>query len=410
MINKIIETNSKFNLINKNDNIVIGLSGGADSISLLYALYLIKERYNLKLYAAHVHHCIRGKEADSDLLFCENFCKKIGVEFLYKIVNIPALARKRKESLELCGRKERYSFFQELAEKYNAKIATAHTSSDNIETLFLNLARGSSLNGASGIPPKRGKIIRPIIECSREDVENFCNEYGLEYVTDSTNLEDDYSRNKIRHHVVPILKEINPNIEEAILRFTQSISNINDTINEEARVLLKKSECKYGYLREQLINTDNVILNEAICILFRKYNIDPSGEKIKSVVDIIKKEGVLDLSKNIFAFCEKGVFNIVDKTNKKEYFYSVSKEYENKLVFRTRKTGDIFNFIDKNWSRTLNKALMDIKYPSVLRDYVTCLCSENTVIWCEAIGLSKDGLLLKEKHNLEIRTDSASIL
>lgn len=404
MLNKVINTCEKFKMISNGDSVLVGLSGGADSVSLLYSLYLLKERYNLKLYAAHIHHGIRGNEANEDLKFCKKFCEKINVKLFYKKLDIPALAKERKQSLELCGREERYRFFEEIKTKYNAKIATAHTASDNIETLFLNLTRGCCLKGASGIPPVRGDIIRPLIECTRDEIEKFCADNNLEYVTDSTNLEDDYSRNKIRHNVVPVLKQINPNLEDAILRFTQSVSCVKNTVEEQARLLLKTASSEYGYSPNMLLKANRALLSEAICMLLNENGIESSYKKIDKIISILgEKKGIVELNKNVFAFCNGNVFDILDKTKKLDpdnIKYSISENFSGKLVVRPRKTGDIFNLKNKKWGRTLNKAMMDMKYPAELRDYTLCLCDDNIVLWCEPLGYSKEGEQYREKYKL----------
>ena len=405
MLNKVINTCNKFNMISNGDSILVGLSGGADSVSLLYSLYLLKDKYNLTLYAAHVHHGIRGNEANSDLKFCENFCKRLNVKFFFFFFYIPSLAKKRKQSLELCGREERYKFFEEIKTKYNTKIATAHTASDNIETLFLNLARGACLKGASGIPPVRDNIIRPLIECSREEIEKFCADNNLCYVTDSTNLEDDYSRNKIRHNVVPVLKQINPNLEDAILRFTQSIACVENTVKEQAELLLKSASARYGYSQNMLLKANRTLLSEAICILLRENEIEPSYKKIDKIISILReKKGIVELNRNVFAFCNGDNFDILNKAKKldiKNVNYNISEDFPGTLVVRSRKTGDIFNVNNKRWGRTLNKAMMDAKYPAELRDYTLCLCDNNIVLWCEPLGYSKEGEEYREKYDLK---------
>ena len=202
----------KYKFLSGGDSVIIALSGGADSVTLLSVLNSLKEKYNLKLYAAHLNHGIRGEEADNDEKFCKILCENYNVQLFVKHIDVPKLCAEQKISAELCGRNERYKFFDELSAKLNAKVATAHTASDNAETLLFNLCRGSSLAGAAAIPPKRGNIIRPLITLTRNEIESYCAENSLSYVTDSTNMSDSYTRNKIRHKVIPALKEVNPQI------------------------------------------------------------------------------------------------------------------------------------------------------------------------------------------------------
>ena len=205
MNNLVLHTIENHGMLQKNDRVIVALSGGADSVTLLDILNSVKEKYNLTIFLAHINHGLRGDEADRDENFCRELSQKYNAEIFVKKANVKELAKQQKISEELCGRNVRYSFFEELADKLNAKIATAHTASDNAETLLFNIARGSSVAGVASIPPIRGRIIRPLIEVTRTRIEQYCSEHNLNYVTDSTNLTDDYTRNNIRHNVIPLL-------------------------------------------------------------------------------------------------------------------------------------------------------------------------------------------------------------
>lgn len=215
-VEKVRRTAERYCLLEKGDRVVVGLSGGADSTALLEALYLLKEQYSLSLFAAHINHGIRGEEADRDEAFAEDLAKQRGIPFLCLKADAPAFAREHRIGLEEAGRRIRYDFFERCAE--GGKIATAHTLSDNAETVLLHLSRGTGTAGLCGIPPKRDNIIRPLISCSRSEVEAFCKERGLGFVTDSTNKCDDYSRNFIRNNIVPLFKKLNPEFEGAVFR------------------------------------------------------------------------------------------------------------------------------------------------------------------------------------------------
>ena len=220
MENHILEAIERFSLIEeKGVNVTVALSGGADSMSLLYALLNLREKLGITVNAAHLNHMIRGEEAERDTCFVKEQCEKLGVKLYCEYADIPAIAEREGISLELAARNTRYEFLKRVS---SGLVATAHTASDNLETLLYNLARGSGLDGLCGIPPKRGIFIRPLITCTRDTVENYCSENNIPFVTDSTNLADDYTRNKLRHKVVPVLKEINPAVEMNALR-TSSI-------------------------------------------------------------------------------------------------------------------------------------------------------------------------------------------
>ena len=260
----------KYRLLSGGDSVIIALSGGADSVTLLSVLNSIKEKYNLKLYAAHLNHGIRGEEADNDEKFCKILCENYNIHLFVKHIDVPKLSAEQKISAELCGRNERYKFFDELSAKLNAKVATAHTASDNAETLIFNLCRGSSLAGASAIPPKRGNIIRPLITLTRDEIESYCAANSLGFVTDSTNMSDSYTRNKIRHKVIPALKEINPQAENAMLAFSRDASEISEFLDKSAEICLNSSKEKYGYNAQALLQNDPAVLKAAVAKLCRE--------------------------------------------------------------------------------------------------------------------------------------------
>ena len=191
------ETIGHYKMLSSGDAIVVGLSGGADSVALLHWLCSLREVYKLDLCAAHLNHCLRGKESDGDVAFCRSLCEQLGVPLHVKRVNLSTLA----SGVEEAGRNARYAFFGE----FNRKTALAHTLSDRMETFLMNAGRGSALRGLCSIPPVRGQIIRPLIECTRTQIEDYCAANSLAYRTDSTNADSGYKRNYIRNEVMPRL-------------------------------------------------------------------------------------------------------------------------------------------------------------------------------------------------------------
>lgn len=232
VLNIIKKTIDEYNLFEKGDKVLIGLSGGADSVCLTHALFTLREDRQITLYAAHLNHGIRGSEAKRDEEFAGEFCKKLGIGFFSKTVDIPALSRERGESEESVGRNIRYAFFKEICDEYGInKIATAHNKNDNAETVLMNFMRGSSLGGLCGIPYKRENIVRPILNVSREEIENYCRKNSLRYVTDSTNLSNDYTRNKIRHLLIPAIEQnFNPN-------FVNTLTDNSALIREDSEYI-----------------------------------------------------------------------------------------------------------------------------------------------------------------------------
>lgn len=226
-------------LILPGDNIVVGFSGGADSTALVHILFCLREKLGFTLTAAHLHHGIRGTEAERDLEFTRDFCEKLDIEFKYRRCDIPKIAAERKISEETAGREERYRFFEEIASD-NGKIATAHNKNDSAETVIHHMIRGSGLNGLCGIAAKRDNIIRPLINTERCEIERYCEENNLAYVTDSTNAETEYTRNKIRHRVITEMKEINPRVISSVCRMAALAAEADDYLEKEAEKAYKK--------------------------------------------------------------------------------------------------------------------------------------------------------------------------
>lgn len=244
MKEKVLETIKKYNLIQNGDKIVLGVSGGPDSISMLDILNEIRidktNNLDFNIVVAHVNHMIR-EEAGEDLEFVKNFCNKIGVEFYSKSIDIQKIANTDKIGTEEAGRNARYEFFDEILEKENAnKIAIAHNKNDKIETIIMNMLRGSGIAGLKGIEPiKNNKYIRPLIECERFEIEEYCAQNGIEPRIDRTNFENVYTRNKVRNIVIPFIKkEFNPNI-------IQTMDRLSDLVKEEDEYLENVVEEKY---------------------------------------------------------------------------------------------------------------------------------------------------------------------
>lgn len=237
---KFLNTVRDYNLIESRDVIVVGVSGGPDSITLLTCLNKYKEKFNYKIIVAHINHLIR-KDSTEDEQFVENYCKKNDIPIFIKRAKVEEIAKKQKRGTEETGRKIRYDFFNEVLEKNNAnKIAIAHNMNDNAETMILNLIRGTGLQGLEGIRPRNNNIIRPLINCKREEIESYCKKNNLNPRIDSTNSENIYRRNIIRNEILPSLKQINPNIVETLSRTTKIIRENNTYIKESSQEIFDK--------------------------------------------------------------------------------------------------------------------------------------------------------------------------
>lgn len=425
MSNPFLKAVDTYCLFEYNDKIAVALSGGADSVSLLHMLCSVKEKYNLTLFAIHINHMIRGAEAERDESFCREFCKRLGIELFVKRIDVPALAKNEKISTELCGRNVRYSAFEEISKKLCCKIATAHTLSDNAETLMINLARGTSLNGLCAIPARRGNIIRPLILCDRAYIENYCRENSLNFVTDSTNLTDDYTRNKIRRNVITELKSINPSFETSVKRLCDDARLVVEYLDKQTKLALSACKLEYGYSTDKLLSFDKIIRQNAI----KRICLDSGAEipehiHIELIDDILKNGGSVDLYGNFRAIAKQGILrveqikfdnnttdeisfsNVIDKqftlagqkyfvkevTNSDcqgDNYISLSENEISKAVIRTRRQGDKFFFEKRKLLKSLRKAMNEFKIPSEQRDLIPLVALDDKILWCKGINTTQ---------------------
>ena len=310
MEEKILKTIKKYNLISNGDKIVVAVSGGPDSMCLLNILKNLRQKFNIELFVAHINHMIR-EEADSETEYVKNYCERNNIKCFIKRANVLEMAKEQKKGTEEMGRIVRYDFFEYVANEVSAnKIAIAHTENDNAETILMNLMRGASIEGLKGIEPIRGKYIRPLIECNREEIEKYCEINKLDPKFDKTNNDNTYTRNKIRNLLIPyIKKEFNPNIIETLNRLAvlarQDATYFNKIVKESyADILLHEN-----------INNLNENLEKHIILDLKKFNkleyviksrvLLYSINKLLGTTKGIEKINIEDMIK----LCEKNIGN-----------------------------------------------------------------------------------------------------
>lgn len=304
MKNKVLNTIKKYSLIQQNDKIVIGVSGGPDSMCLLHILNEIKEQLNIQIYVAHINHMIR-EEAEDETKYVEEFCEKLGIECFVKRVNVIEKSNKEKIGTEEAGRKVRYEFFEEIAKQVGAnKIATAHNANDNAETVLMNIFRGTGTAGLKGIEPIRDeKYIRPIIECERNDIEDYCQTNKLEPKIDKSNFENIYTRNKIRNIIIPeIKKEFNPNIVESLNKLSKLASQENEFVQKYVENIMKTELILEQSVNQLVLNLKN--FNEQDIVIKNRI-ILTSIQKVLGNTQGIEKIHIDD----IVRLCEKNIGN-----------------------------------------------------------------------------------------------------
>lgn len=296
MLDKIIEFSEKYNMLPKGSDIVCGLSGGADSVCLAVCLKLLSERLSLTIEAVHVNHCIRGDESNRDEQFCRELCRKLGIKLTVVTCDVPSYAKEHALSLEEAARIMRYQALESCSE--GKIIATAHNANDNLETALFNLARGSGLKGVSGIPPVRGSIVRPLLAVTRAEIENFLMQNGYIYVTDSTNLSDDYTRNKIRHKIIPLLEELNPSVINTSVASLDVMRDENDFIEEEVGSAL--TECRNGSKLCGLGSYPSLIRRRCIAALLKEKGVPYSNDRLRECEKIALSGGKLNVKGSLY--------------------------------------------------------------------------------------------------------------
>lgn len=415
----------RYNMLENCDRIVVGLSGGADSVCLLSVLNSLKAEYGFSLVAAHINHGIRGAEAQRDEESCKRLCESLNVPLEILHADIPTLSKQQGIGEEECGRIVRYDFFRSLAGK-RGKIATAHNLNDNAETLLLNLVRGAGSKGACGIPPVRDNIIRPLIETDRKSIEKYCQENNLQYVTDSTNLECEYSRNKIRIKVLPTLCEINQNAVGALSGFASRMREqeafLESVVNEKYALCVKNS-----VLCEAEFSALDIFLKKRIAGRFlselshgevEAKHIDDflrfvgSGKALvtASATEIVSRDGKifkkpeqaeqfsvdfsLDDKKVNLPFCEINIeeYDTKDLQNlNKDMLDNLidCDKISNTLILRSRKDGDKFTFSKRRVTKTIKKLFNEDKIPPEVRNKMIILDSDGEVVWLRGYGTNK---------------------
>ncbi len=425
MKRQVLKAIKEFALLDGNiQNITVALSGGADSMSLLYCLLDLKEQLGITVNAAHLNHLIRGDEAFRDEEFVKEQCRKLGVELFVKREDIPTLAKISGKSIELVARETRYAFFEEIN---SGVVATAHNADDNLETVIFNLTRGTAIEGLCGIPPKRKIFIRPLILTTRKQVEDYCQLNNIEYVIDSTNLQDCYTRNKIRHNVIPVLKEINPNVAETVLRTGKQLKEISGDVKLRAQEYLKVNLLSETELRlENFQNLPVSVAKQIIKDFIETADKSLSLENIH-IEEVYKKAlsgGKTGLPRgySIIFGKGKGVLKMGDSFKEfsvqmTEFSLNTQKIHNlllnslldcdkivGKPIVRHRVAGDSIRIFNRGCTKSLNKLYNETDVPAHLRDIWPVIADDKGVIWVYGAGVAQRCVVdNKTKKYLEVK-------
>lgn len=294
---KVLVTIRSHDMLKKGDKVILGVSGGVDSIALLHILNSLKKELNVQLYVAHLNHMIRGRASDRDAEFVRQMSKKLRIPLIEEKIDVPRYALLNKFNLEDAARRARYDFFNRVAEKVRAsKVAVAHNADDNIETFMMRLIRGAGTRGLTGIPAVRGRIIRPLIGIWRSELEDYLGTKGAKHRTDDTNFDTRYLRNRIRRVLIPTLKKYNTNIKEILLRTINTMNNDHEYIEKSAQRFLKKltSVNKEGEMRlsnKGLMRLDPSLKAETLRLAIESVKNDLTDVTYSHIDDILRQAG-----------------------------------------------------------------------------------------------------------------------
>lgn len=422
MKKKVLQAIEQFSLLRGVDSVTVALSGGADSMSLLYAMLELKDTLGIEVSAAHFNHKIRGNEADGDEMFVRAVCNNLGVTLYCESADVIAYAKQSGMSTELAARKLRYEFLERVSE---GVVATAHTATDTLETVIFNLARGTALTGLCGIPPKRGRIIRPLILCTRWEVEKYCSEKEIDFVTDSTNLTDDYTRNFIRHNILPPLKTVNTALEASVSRMTQSLLEDNACLEHMADDYYCDNVIENGIRLNEFDKLDKAIATRVIKRCLCKIGDNAVDFlHINELYDICLSGGRKSVSNGLTAISDGITLSFVSPNTVLTPMYRYSVDIETvscadfeksekinnlllnnsldcdkivgKLVVRTRQSGDSIRLYRRNGTKTLKKLYTEYAVPIAKRSILPVIADDLGVVWVYGIGVSERCAISKD--------------
>ncbi len=405
----------KYNMLPEGTRLLCAVSGGADSMCLLHLMMSLQEKLKIQVFAAHFEHGIRGEESLRDADFVENWCREQYVPCITGHGNVPEFAEKNSMGLEEAARQLRYEFLRETAEQLGCtKIATAHNADDNAETMIFNLCRGSGSAGLRGIPPVRDNYIRPLLGCTREEIERYLESNHVPHVEDSSNQSDDYSRNIIRHKIMPVLREINPRVSEAALRGAELLREDERCLSEMAEAFIKKQSDADSLSYKELLELDRAVSARVIRMLSPK---SLSSLHVEDALNFCKGEGLgfLDLpglrlrreqGRLYFRQNERKVMEdrvlvpgetlIIPEAGLKITAFQDVRGQEVNDLFKTylfkykgicgnikitlRKSGDNIRPLGRNCTKSLKKLFTEAGYTQAQRDSTPVFRDENGVL------------------------------
>lgn len=435
MLNSVKNAIKRYNMINGEPEITVALSGGADSVALLLCLLELKDDLNINISAAHLNHSLRGEESDRDEQFVRELCKKLNVPLTVEKADVKGQSIESHESIELCARRVRYAFLERVA---GGLIATAHTANDNIETVLFNLSRGTGISGLCGIPPVRGNIIRPLILATREQVEAYCVEKNISFCVDSTNSDQSFTRNFIRHSVVPKLSEVNSSVIENVANMSDSLRNDEDFLSKTAKDVFDNICDRKTVEVKELCQLHPALRSRCIALFYKTViGKTPEHKHIEAICDLLNTGGKCSVQNDFSAVVKDGKLKFqpsksvgtIDRTEIKELpfcgfglemteitaenlksqqkFNSLflnniidCDKISGKLILRSRLIGDEIKLLKRNCTKSLKKLFQEAKIEETLRDSIPVLADDDGVVWVEGFGVAERCCIDEDSKNI----------
>ncbi len=417
MLTKLLAQLRQYEMLAPGDCVTCAVSGGADSVALLFGMYLLREKLGIRLSAAHFNHHLRGEESDRDEAFVRALCHRFDIPLTVGEKQVKA----GKKGLEAAAREARYAFFATLP----GKVATAHTADDNAETVLMHLVRGTGLRGLGGIRPVNGHVIRPLLTVTRKEILDFLQEYNLSYVEDSSNNTDDFLRNRLRHRVMPLLKEENPKLAENLSQMAMELGKDADALQWQGPLPSVKA----------LQEMQEALRSRAIASFLEENGVrEPERSHIRLVEDLIfsqKPSAKANLPGGVLVVREYDRLTVAEQAETPapvsilpgtvvqlpqwgvRVSYLPAEEILNTkniftvsasgpITLRSRQTGDAMRL--NAGTVTLKKLMIDRKIPAHRRPLIPVLADEQGVLAVQGIGANVDRLA-KRLPAMQIRLE-----
>ena len=425
--------------------LLVGVSGGADSMALLHALLHWPEP-NICVTVVHIHHGLRGASADADAAFVREFCKSNGVSFVLRYVDVAAYAAENGLTIEEAGRQLRYDTFESVRNEVNADyVLTAHTQSDHVETVLMRIVRGSGIDGLCGILASRGYIRRPLLSCTREEVEQYCAENNVPYITDESNTDLAFTRNRIRHEALPFLRTLNPSIDDALVRLSHRATEDSDYLCDCALQAFAGDNADRQWPITAFLAQPLPVRRRMLIAVFRKCGLATYEESHIVALDKLLYDGcgTVCLPQNLTISVRQGslfaYYCLTDSTtadtlvvdsfpfvadfgdmhftvelshsaNVHNLFANTQLDYDKiqgDLHIRCRREGDYFHPSGRHIGKSIKKLMNEWKMPAHIRDYYPLLCDEQGIVLVPGYGCDERVRATEDtRHFLVWRTDA----